>query len=89
MKPLYIATPSGQLLNAHHIETIDVQGSGTQEQLRHQVQARSVSGDHHVLAVFKGEDSHQHARQFIRDLLDRLDADVLDPRTPPGERRAT
>lgn len=80
MKPVFVATPSGQFLNTQHIVTLDLEGSGTQDQLRHQVFATLSNGDRMELAVFKGGNSHQQAQAMLLDLIGRCGAETYNPK---------
>ena len=80
MKPIFVATPSGQLVGVQHVVSLSVEGMGVGDQLRHEVQATLVTGEQQVLATFKGSDSHREANQFIATLLERAEVNIFNPR---------
>ncbi len=82
MKPIYVVTVAGQFVNAQQIVTLDVEGSGVEEQLRHTVYATLVNGDRQSLISFKGTGSHGHAQAFLGDLIARSGAEVFNPELP-------
>lgn len=80
MKPFFIHTPSGDLIAFHHIISLDVELSGALDQLRHEVQARTVDGDIHVIEIYQGPDSRDRADRLINELLRQGEVHAFNPR---------
>lgn len=79
MRPYFIHTPSGQMLAFHHIVSLDVEMSGVLDQLRHEVQATTVTGDKHVVHSYSGPDSRDHADRLIAELLRQGEVQAFNP----------
>lgn len=79
MKPMFIQTPSGQLLAVHHLISLSVEESGALDQLRHEAQGTTVTGDKHLLASYRGPDSRRQAEALIAELLRQAEVPTFIP----------
>lgn len=82
MKPFFIHTPSGDLIAFHHIVSLEVEQLGELDQLRHEVQATTVTGDRHTLEIYRGPQSRDQADRLINELLRQGEVHAFNPRMP-------
>ncbi|MFK7604355.1 hypothetical protein ACI3L1_19365 [Deinococcus sp. SM5_A1] len=74
MERPFIETPDGQFVSAQHLISLDIQQTGREDQLRHEVQATSVTRDKHLLTCFQGSRSREDAEQYLSHLLEQMGA---------------
>lgn len=79
MDRLFIETPDGQFVSAQHVVSLDIQQTGRDDQLRHEVHATLVTGDKQLLTCFQGGRSREEAQHYLSQLMDQLGARRFQP----------
>ncbi len=79
MENLFVETPNGQFVSGQHIVSLDIQQTGREDQLRHEVQATLVTGDKQLLTCFQGGRSRDEAQGYVSQLMDQLGARRFQP----------